>query len=218
MTFILTLLCFTNSVISDTRNNLQTFIFNNQFNVIPNNGVNLSLTLAMRAFNNIDQIDGSINMNIWLRYEWTDPSITWDTYKYNNITLIHLDTNPEYDKFIWTPDVYLYNTAEKPMGELDYTKANVYNNGRIFWSRPGLIKSTCVFDLTYYPYDQQVCKLKFGSWSYNKNEICLTYKNNSIDISNYQEHEEWNLIDYNTKINSIKYDCCEEEFQDIENG
>jgi nicotinic acetylcholine receptor alpha-2 len=215
MIFILSLLYLTNSVVSDTRHVLQTNIYNNHYNIIPNNGINLSLTLAIRAFNNIDQIDGSINMNVWLRYEWNDPSIIWNK-EYNNISLINLNTNPDYESFIWTPDIYLYNTAEKPMNELDYTKANVYNNGRIFWSRPGLIKSTCIFDLTYYPYDQQECKLKFGSWSYNKNEIYLTQTNNSIDISNYQEHEEWTLVDYSYNINSIKYDCCEEEFQDIE--
>jgi len=203
---------------NNARYDLQTHIYNNNHNIIPNNGINLSLTLAVRAFNNIDQIDGSINMNVWLRYEWTDPSIQWNTYNYNNISSINLDTNPEYEKFIWTPDIYLYNTAEKPMNELDYTKANVYSNGHIFWSRPGLIKSTCIFDLTYYPYDQQDCKLKFGSWAYNKNELYLMYQNDSIDTNNYQEHEEWNLVSYNTTINSIKYKCCEEEFQDIEFG
>jgi len=200
----------------NTRNELKTHIYNNNYNVIPNNGINLTLSLAIRAFNNIDQIDGSINMNVWLRYEWNDPTIYWNASKYNNISLINLDTNSDNEHFIWTPDIYLYNTAEKPMTELDYSKSNVYNNGRIFWSRPGLIKSTCIFDLTYYPFDQQVCKLKFGSWAYNKNEICLKSTNNSIDISNYQEHEEWNLISYETKINSKKYDCCPEEFQDIE--
>ena len=200
----------------NTRYNLQSYIYENYHNIIPNNGINLSLTLAVRAFNNIDQIDGSINMNVWLRYEWNDPSIQWNSTDYDNINSINLDTNPDYETFIWTPDIYLYNTAEKPMNELDFTKANVYSNGRIFWSRPGLIKSTCIFDLTYYPYDQQYCKLKFGSWTYNKKQILLVVHNNSIDTNNYQEHEEWNLVSYNTTINSIKYKCCEEEFQDIE--
>ena len=216
MKYLLYLLYISNFVFANNSYDLQSYIYKGQHNIIPTNGIKLSLTLAIRAFNNIDQIDGSINMNIWLRYEWIDPSIQWNLTDYNNISLIHLDTNPEYENFIWTPDIYLYNTAEKPMDELDYTKANVYNNGRIFWSRPGLIKSTCVFDLTYYPYDQQDCKLKFGSWAYNKNEIFLNYTNNSIDIANYQEHEEWRLVKYDTNINSIKYTCCDEEFQNIE--
>ena len=197
------------------KNNLQTDIYNKYPPIIIDNGINLTLSLAIRAFNNIDQIDGSINMNVWLRYEWYS-DIRWNTSNYSNISSLNLNTNPELDNFIWTPDIYLYNTAEKPMNELDYTKANVYNDGRIFWSRPGLIKSTCIFNLTYFPFDQQTCKLKFGSWSYDSTEIYLTEVGNIIDISNYQEHEEWNLIEYNSIINSVKYECCENDYHDIE--
>lgn len=175
----------------------------------------LNLSLAIRAFNNIDQIDGSITMNIWLRYFWIDPYIKWDPKKWGNITTITLDTNPDSDNFIWTPDIFLYNTAEKPMEELYHTKANIYNDGRIFWSRPGLIKSTCTFDMTYFPYDQQKCFLKFGSWSYDSNEIYLGNAETPIDISNYQRHDEWDLVDFNSTKNVVKYECCEHPYHDI---
>ena len=197
------------------KKDLQNHIYNNYDPIIPEKAVNLSLTLAIRAFNNIDQIDGSINMNVWLRYNWKS-NIIWNETDFNTISTINLNTNPDGNHFIWTPDIYLYNTAEKPMCELDYTNANVYSNGDIFWSRPGLIKSTCIFNLTYFPFDQQTCKLKFGSWSYDSTEINLIYEENSIDTDNYQEHEEWNLVDYKTIKNSIKYPCCENEYHDIE--
>ena len=176
----------------------------------------LNLSLAIRAFNNIDQIDGSITMNIWLRYFWIDPYIRWNPEKWGNITSITLDTNPDASNFIWTPDIFLYNTAEKPMEELYYTKANIYNDGRIFWSRPGLIKSTCTFDMTYFPYDQQKCCLKFGSWSYDSNEIYLGEVNSPIDITNYQRHDEWDLVEFNSTKNVVKYECCEYPYHDIE--
>ena len=215
--FIFLLLYFSNLSNSTIRNKLINDIYlNDVINVIPDNGINISLSLVIRAFNNIDQIDGSIEMNIWLRYEWNNDNIYWNSSKYNNLSIVNLNTNPDLDKSIWTPDIYLYNTAEKPMEGLDFTKANVYNNGQIFWSRPGLVKSTCVFDLTYYPFDKQECKLKFGSWSYDS--LLISFKNtkNLIDVSNYQEHEEWSLIDYRSKINNVKYDCCVNGYEDIE--
>ena len=198
------------------RNNLQHHLYENTLTVIPEKGINLTMSLAIRAFNNIDQIDGSISMNIWLRYNYKNEYLMWNPKDYGNITDIHLNTNPDFDNFIWTPDIYLYNTAEKPMEELDYTKANVFSNGDVFWSRPGLIKSTCVFDLTYFPFDQQKCKLKFGSWAYDNSKICLSGKNSNIDISNYQEHEEWKFVDHSININSVKYECCDNEYHDIE--
>ena len=36
--------------------------------------VNLTLGLAIRAFNEINQIEGTITMNVWLRYTWYDSS------------------------------------------------------------------------------------------------------------------------------------------------
>ena len=213
--YFLTLFNIVNSSYS-YKSELQQYIFSDYLPIIPESGTNLSLSLAIRAFNNIDQIDGSINMNIWLRYNWNS-DISWNTTKYNNMSSINLNTNPESEQFIWTPDIYLYNTAERPMSELDYPKANVYSDGSIFWSRPGLIKSTCIFNLTYFPYDQQTCKLKFGSWAYDDKDIYLNDGvNDSIDLDNYQEHEEWTLTDYYTKKNSIKYSCCENYYHDIE--
>ena len=71
-------LCFS------TKIDLQNHIYSNFNPIIPENGTNLTLSLVLRAFNNIDQIDGSINMNIWLRYEWNS-DIYWDITKFNNI-------------------------------------------------------------------------------------------------------------------------------------
>ena len=68
--------------------------------------------IGIAKFNNIDQIDGSINMNVWLRYNWNS-NIKWNSSNFNDISSINLNTNPDADKFIWTPDIYLYNTKRK---------------------------------------------------------------------------------------------------------
>ena len=31
----------------------------------------------------------------------------------------------------------------------------------------GIFKSSCQIDITWFPFDDQDCKLKFGSWTYN---------------------------------------------------
>ena len=153
-------------------------------------------------------------MNVWLRYKWEDKNYNWDPKKWYNITNIKLNSNPELEHYIWTPDIYLYNTAEKPLSELDYTNIVLNYDGSIFWSRPGLIKSTCTFDLTYFPYDKQLCYLKFGSWSYDSSEIFLI--EDIIDITNLQKHEEWKLGKYYSVKNLQKYSCCENTYEDIQ--
>ena len=55
----------------------------------------------------------------------------------------------------------------------DYTrgymqsKAMVHHDGRVFWPPPTKFRSTCAVDVTYFPFDDQTCILKLGSWTYN---------------------------------------------------
>ena len=124
-----------------------------------NSKTNLELGLAIRSLNNIDQVEGTITSNIWLRHWWNDNNLIWDPDEWN-ITKLAFYTNPEIDRSVWTPDMYIYNTAEKPMEQLDYSYAMVYSNGDVLWSRPGMLKSSCVFDLEHFPFDQQICEFK----------------------------------------------------------
>ena len=207
--------CQTSNI--QSRNNLKnTLLANYRNDNIPleNEPVNLTLGLAIRALNNVDQIEGTITMNIWLRYNWNDPRLAWNVSEWNNISSLAFNTHPETDG-IWVPDIYIYNTGETPMSELDYSRAVVNNKGDILWSRPGLIKSTCLFDLNLFPYDTQNCHLKFGSWSYHGRDLCLLTATPDIDTSNYKDNEEWRLIDYNSHVNIKYYSCCPEPYYDI---
>ena len=146
-------------------------------------------------------------MNVWLRYGWNDPRLTWNVSDWNNISKLAFNTHPD-SNGIWVPDIYIYNTGEIPMSELDYSHAVVSNNGDILWSRPGLIKSTCLFDLNLFPYDTQNCHLKFGSWSYHGGELKVCTDDPNIDISNYKNNEEWKLVKYDSQVNIKYYSCC----------
>ena len=176
--------------------------------------LNLSIGIAVRAFNNIDQKEGIVSLNLWLRYRWNDYNFKWNENNWNNIQSLTLRTDPQLDGSVWTPDIYLYNTAENPLENLKWSNVEVNSNGDILWSRPGIIQSTCSFDMTHFPYDIQVCELKFGSWSYTGSHLKLIDATPAIDLSNYQENEEWELSNVSYEINSIKYACCPDEYYD----
>ena len=218
MYILLGLLFAGNTVYCDNKSNLIQTIFENYNKEsspqINNEPLNLSLGLALRAFKRIDQMEGTISANVWLRYKWIDERLSWNMDDYN-YSFLSLNTNPEYDYSIWIPDIYLYNTAENPLSEIDYSRAIVKNNGEILWSRPGIITSTCSFDLTHFPYDRQYCNMKFGSWSYDGNQLDLFIYDSGFDISNYIEHEEWELSHYYAEKNIQYYRCCPEPYPDI---
>ncbi len=178
------------------------------------NPLELKLGVAIRAFENIDQVEGTILSNIWLRYYWNDYRLRWNKSFWNTSKIIFY-SDPDMDNLIWTPDIYLYNTAELPMEQLKKSRMSVYSNGNIIWSRPGLLKSTCKFDLSYYPFDIQKCHMRFGSWVYNGNDLDLQIHNSKMDMSNMQLNEEWKLINTSVKRNTKIYQCCPEEYIDI---
>ena len=179
-----------------------------------NEPIDLHLGIALRAFKNINQMEGTVSANIWLRYKWIDDRLSWSMNNHN-FTFISINTNPELDYSIWIPDIYLYNTAENPLSELDYSRAIVKNTGEVIWSRPGIITSTCSFDLTHFPYDRQYCYMKFGSWSHDGKQLNLSIYNEGFDISNYIKHEEWELSKYYVEKNVEYYNCCPEPYPDI---
>lgn len=59
----------------------------------------------------------------------------------------------------------------------DYTRgympsrAMVEFNGDVFWPPPTKFRSTCGVDVTYFPFDDQTCTLKLGSWTYNGYQV-----------------------------------------------
>tara|TARA_A100001015_G_scaffold24824_1_gene27927 strand:+ start:1371 stop:2687 length:1317 start_codon:yes stop_codon:yes gene_type:complete len=178
------------------------------------NPIELQLGIAIRAFENIDQVEGTILSNVWLRYYWNDYRLKWDS-DYWNISRIIMYSDPEADNVIWTPDIYLYNTAENPLEQLKHSRIIVYSSGDIIWSRPGILKSTCKFNLEYYPFDLQRCHLRFGSWVYSGLDLNLTIHESEIDIGNMQLNEEWKLINKTSIRNEKKYKCCPETYPDI---
>ena len=50
-------------------------------------------------------------------------------------------------------------------------QAVVSSNGDVMWIPLMYTASHCPIDLTGFPYDTQVCKLKFGSWTYSGDEV-----------------------------------------------
>ena len=53
------------------------------------------------------------------------------------------------------------------------TNVVVTNEGHCTYIPPGIFKSTCLIDITWFPFDDQECGMKFGSWTYNGFKVRL---------------------------------------------
>lgn len=69
----------------------------------------------------------------------------------------------------------LFSSAGEGFGSgMTRTKAVVTNKGYVSLNVPTIIESSCKIRVDNYPFDQQNCELKFGSWTYDAAGIALT--------------------------------------------
>lgn len=65
-------------------------------------------------------------------------------------------------------------------------------------------------DVLYFPFDDQFCSLKFGSWTYSGLQVDIV-KLAETDFSNYIESGEWILRTVKSVRRVEYYPCCPEE-------
>jgi len=85
-------------------------------------------------------------------------------------------------------------SADKDIDSKVLTNVVVSSDGKCKWIPPGLFESSCAIDISWFPYDEQVCFLKFGSWTYNGFQLDLRLSKDTFDLTNYVSNGEWELL------------------------
>ena len=51
------------------------------------------------------------------------------------------------------------------------TKATLKHTGEVYWKPPAIYKSSCKINVEWFPFDEQNCDMKFGSWTYDGYQV-----------------------------------------------
>ncbi|KAM6982931.1 neuronal acetylcholine receptor subunit alpha-4b [Tautogolabrus adspersus] len=166
--------------------------------------------LSIAQLIDVDEKNQMMTTNVWVKQEWNDYKLRWNPEDYENVTSIRIPS-----ELIWRPDIVLYNNADGDFAVTHLTKAHLFYDGRIKWMPPAIYKSSCSIDVTFFPFDQQSCKMKFGSWTYDRAKIDLITMASNVDQMDYWESGEWVIVNAVGKYNTKKYECCVEIYSDI---
>ncbi|XP_068083459.1 neuronal acetylcholine receptor subunit alpha-7 [Anabrus simplex] len=167
--------------------------------------------LTTNAWLNMDEKNQLLITNIWLSLEWNDYNLRWNETEFGGVKDLRITPNK-----IWRPDILMYNSADEGFDGTYHTNVVVKHNGSCLYVPPGIFKSTCKIDITWFPFDDQHCDMKFGSWTYDGNQLDLVLNSEEGgDLSDFITNGEWYLLGMPGKKNTIVYQCCPEPYVDI---
>ena len=88
----------------------------------------------------------------------------------------------------------------------------------MFWSNPlSQMRVRCRMYIAWFPYDQQICSIIFGSWTYTSDQLNYTLLHPNVTLKNFTDNQEWTLVNYKASRFEIKYEHWfeDEEFSEI---
>ena len=83
------------------------------------------------------------------------------------------------------------------------TKASLNFTGEVVWKPPAIYKSSCKINVEWFPFDEQSCDMKFGSWTYDGYQLDLKHIGQvrgsnvvdiGIDLKEFYLSVEWDIL------------------------
>ncbi|XP_019622605.1 PREDICTED: neuronal acetylcholine receptor subunit alpha-9-like [Branchiostoma belcheri] len=177
----------------------------------PMQNVTVRFELVLAQIIEVIARDQMLTVNVWFRHYWDDEFLVWNPEDYDGITSIRIPSEK-----IWRPDIVLYERIhEEGWSETPNTHAHVNHNGSVQWLYPITLKSSCLMDVSLFPYDVQSCPLKFSSWAYDGLAVDIVNTSATGDSENFIQNEEWDLVSFAAAKNIQYYNCCTQPYPDV---
>ena len=88
-------------------------------------------------------------------------------------------------------------------------------DGTVYMLAPAIIVFTCKLDVTYFPYDRQLCRVRFTSWSYTGTQLDLRNSSDSADLTVFVDNGVWNVLGMPVRRLVRTYPCCDDPFVEM---
>ncbi|CAJ0953265.1 unnamed protein product, partial [Mesorhabditis belari] len=168
--------------------------YNNLILPVKNNSqlpMTVKVALQVQLLINVDEMTQVMHTNVWVTLQWTDFQMKWNPLEYDDIGIIRVPP----DK-VWVPDVVLFNNADGRFEVGFMCNVVIESDGQMLWVPPAIYKSSCIIDVEFFPFDEQVCDMVFGSWTYNSKEVVLDFVSiPGADLSVYMNSSIWDIAD-----------------------
>ncbi|XP_076065659.1 neuronal acetylcholine receptor subunit alpha-7-like [Oratosquilla oratoria] len=154
-----------------------------------------------------------MTMNTFVYMFWKDERLSWEPEDFGGMKYVFFSPDQ-----IWRPDITLYNNAKvKETHHYGNQPVMAFRNGYLYWVPSAELNVECPQDLTYWPYDRQVCILFLGSWSrhgWQLNPESWNGRNKTaVNLKWYMKtSHHWRVEAATIERVVMKYDCCPEPY------
>lgn len=208
--FLLSSLCASSCFGNYDETSLRNTLFSNyKKDIIPkqsqDQAVVITMGVGVQNLESFDQMEETIDINMWVRLNWVDENLRWNS-SVSNISFLSVSTNS-----IWIPDIELLNAASIPQIYTLKGGINLYNDGLLMWSNPAIYSFSCALELYRFPFDTQTCIMKFSSWVYDNSLLILVANpdvNKQIDLLESFSHSEWEIVGVILETYNETRECC----------
>ncbi|XP_071502322.1 neuronal acetylcholine receptor subunit alpha-2-like [Diadema antillarum] len=167
---------------------------------------NVSFALTLQFITNVDLFGNSMEVSAYQQMSWDDSRLAWNPEDFN-VSEVDIPV-----KKLWIPDIVVSNS----LGSKDLIpdlNARVYYTGHVSIFPASILKTTCVFDISMYPYDMQKCTLTWLSWTQSTYTIRLSPLFDHVDVASYLPNPTWELVRAPVTVRQQLYECCPEEYE-----
>ncbi|XP_065212052.1 pH-sensitive chloride channel 2-like isoform X2 [Planococcus citri] len=161
----------------------------------------VSVRIYIYFIGNVEAQHLQYTTHVLMRYRWVDYRLARNvTYSIQGETLVK--------EKLWTPHMYIVNEYESRVmgsGNQDIL-VTVMPDGTVLYSTRLKVTLLCLMNLRKFPFDEQECPLVLESWTYNTNELLLSWEKLSPVVQNSRLHmTEYNLASIWTNSTFVMY-------------
>ena len=139
-----------------------------------------------------------------IKMKWTDSFLKWQPDQYGNLTWLALPSSD-----LWLPDVAMVNSPDPYYITRKAAFTAITSNGDVGYYPTGRFSTQCNIKLSYFPFDFQHCDVVFESWIYPFTLLNLEPMNEAIDLGEFHENHQWDLVKYAISSTNVTYDGLE---------
>lgn len=149
----------------------------------------IAVNLFFVGLQEFSETTGLFSARLFFMISWTDERLAWTPASHNGVSSMQFSQDS-----IWTPQLILTNpySNSKDFGG-DKLLLTVTPNGLVRWSTLEVMESTCMVDITKFPYDRQSCAMTFTFLGYSSQQV--NFKDCFLSMSNMDKNSLWEISD-----------------------